>query len=202
MNKGNLESLTSVFSSPNLWWLLTTICLIVTFPIFTISASAQFLPPPPPPPVPPTLKNEHEELTSKETQFQLPKVFQPPQVQVITEELRDGKNVFKINITSEAPIKDCKITFTTSGDAKRTVDCVRDSGTVFKALIDAKQPYQTVYIQARDLYGDKSSTVEKLDVLPQLAIGEVIWNSLSSMIDTTKYIIQYIMVLMNSIHFL
>jgi hypothetical protein len=199
MNKGNLESLTSVIGSPNLW-LLTTICLIVTFPIFTISASAQFLPPPPPPPVS-TLKNEHEELTSKETQFQLPKVFQPPQVQVITEVLRDGKNVFRMNITSEAPIKDCKITFT-SGDAKRTVDCVRDSGTVFKALIDAKQPYQTVYIQARDLYGDRSSTVEKLDVLPQLAIGEVIWNSLSSMIDTTKYIIQYIMVLMNSINFL
>ena len=160
-------------------------------PIFTFSATAQMLPPPVP-----NLRIQNEELESAETQFQLPKVFEPPVIEVITGVLRDGKNVFKMNITSEAPIEDCKITFV-KGDEKRTVDCVKDIDTIFKGLIDARQPNQTVYIKATDLYGDSSSTVEKLSVLPQLTIDEVIWNSINSLLNTTKNTIQYIMAIMN-----
>ena len=46
-----------------------------------------------------------------ERELQFPKVFQPPIIEVMTDPLTEGKNVFRINITSEAPIEDCKITF-------------------------------------------------------------------------------------------
>jgi hypothetical protein len=157
-------------------WTCITICLIVSSLTSTNGASAQFLPPPVP-----NMRVDESEVQTKGEQFQFPKAFQPPVIEVMTKELRDGKNVFRTNITSEAPIKDCKITFTKE-DVERTEDCVRDVGTVFKVLIDAKQPYQTVTIHAKDIYGDSSSIIEKLRVLPQLSINEAIWNALSSIL--------------------
>jgi hypothetical protein len=62
--------------------------------------------------------------------------------------------------------------------------------TIYKALVDATQPDQTVYINASDIYGDSSSTFKILRVLPQLTFTEAIWNSLSSMIDSTKIVLQ------------
>ena len=180
--------------SPDMW-MWPIICIIVMISIGTVSASAQFLPPPVP-----NLNIEDDAAQLKEREFQFPKAFQPPTIEVMTKVLRDGKNVFRMNITSEAPIKDCKITFT-KGDAERTEDCVKDTGTVFKALIDGKQPSQIVHIDARDIYGDSSSMVEKLSVLPQLTFYEAIWNSLNSMLGTTKHVLQNFMFLINIVHF-
>lgn len=83
-------------------------------------------------------KNLKWRTSDKETQSQSAKHLDPPVIQVITRELRDEKNLFKINIISEAPIDDCKITFP-KDDAKKTVDCVKDIGTAFKSLTDSKQ---------------------------------------------------------------
>jgi hypothetical protein len=190
MNNSNSDTLGSVILSPSvLIWI--TICSIVMSPINTIGASAQFLIPPVP-----DLNVDENEIQVEERQFQFRKSFQPPTIEVMTKVLTDGKNVFRMNITSEAPIEDCKITFA-KGDAKRTEDCVKDIGTVFKALIDAKQPFQTVHIDARDIYGDSSSTVEKLSVLPKPTINEAIWNSLIFMLDTTAHMSQNLLSLTN-----
>lgn len=153
--------------------------------LFTPSLSAQFLPPP----VPNLNVEDDDKNQIREKEFQFPKAFQPPVIEFMNEALRDGKNVFKINITSEAPIENCKIKFS-KGEVQETVDCVKDTGTIYKALVDAMQPYQTVYINASDIYGDSSSTVKKLRVLPQLTFAEVIWNSLSSTIESPKMILQ------------
>ncbi len=168
-------------------WVLTTttICIIAVSLLFAPSLSAQFLPPP----VPNLNIEDADKNQIREKEFQFPKAFQPPVIEFMNEVLRDGKNVFKINITSEAPIEVCKIKFT-KGEVQKTVDCVKDTGTIYKALVDATQPSQTVYINASDIYGDSSSTVKKLRVLPQLTFSEVIWNSLSSMIDSSKIIPQ------------
>jgi hypothetical protein len=168
-------------------WVLTitTVCILAMSLLFTPSVSAQFLPPP----VPNLNVEDDDKNQIREKEFQFPKAFQPPVIEFMNEALRDGKNVFKINITSEAPIENCKIKFT-KGEVQKTVDCVKDTGTIYKALVDAMQPYQTVYINASDIYGDSSSTVKKLRVLPQLTFAEVIWNSLSSTIDSPKMILQ------------
>lgn len=166
--------------------LCIAIWLLLVFSYTNASVSGQFLPPPPPIPDqnmggnrPPLVEND----------FQFPKAFQPPSIGIITKDLSEGKNVFKINLTSEAPIENCKITFT-KGDLIKTEDCVADRGTVFKALIDAKPPYQTVNIYARDIYGDSSSTVEKIHVVPTPTLFESIWYSLNQMGNLTNQLFQ------------
>lgn len=46
-------------------------------------------------------------------------------------------------------------------------------------MIDADPPSQTVEIYAGDIYGDSTDNIEKLDVIPQPPILDLIWNSLS-----------------------
>lgn len=186
MTNDNFRKLRPSIRLPSMWVLATTtICVLAISLLATPSLSAQFLPPP----VPNLNIEDDDKDQIREKEFQFPKAFQPPVIEFINEVLRDGKNVFKINITSEAPIENCKIKFT-KGEVQKTVDCVKDTGTIYKALVDAIQPYQTVYINASDIYGDSSSTVKKLTVLPQLTFAEVIWNSLSFMIDSSKMILQ------------
>ena len=186
MTNDNFRRLRPSIRLPSMWVLTTsTICILAMSLLFTPSLSAQFLPPP----VPNLNVEDDDNNQIREEEFQFPKAFQPPVIEFMNEDLRDGKNVFKINITSEAPIENCKIKFT-KGEVQKTLDCVKDTGTIYKALIDAVQPYQTVYINASDIYGDSSSTVKKLRVLPQLTFAEVIWNSLSSTIESSKMILQ------------
>jgi hypothetical protein len=61
----------------------------------------------------------------------------------------------RLNIASEACINNCKVVYVRDG-AKKVVDCVNDHNTVYKALIDADPPSQTVEIYARDIYGDST----------------------------------------------
>jgi hypothetical protein len=187
MTNDNFRRLRPSIRLSSMWVLTTsTICILAMSLLFTPSLSAQFLPPPP---VPNLNVEDDDKNQIKEKEFQFPKTFQPPVIEFMNEVLRDGKNVFKINITSEAPIENCKIKFI-KGEVQKTVDCVKDTGTIYKALVDATQPDQTVYINASDIYGDSSSTFKRLTVLPQLTFTEAIWNSLSSMIDSSKIIVQ------------
>jgi hypothetical protein len=186
MTNDNFRRLRPSIRLPSMWVLTTSIiCILAMSLLFTPSLSAQVLPPP----VPNLNVEDDDKNQIREKEFQFPKAFQPPVIEFMNEVLRDGKNVFKINITSEAPIENCKIKFII-GEVQKTVDCVKDTGTIYKALVDATQPDQTVFINASDIYGDSSSTFKKLTVLPQLTFTEAIWNSLSSMIDSSKIIVQ------------
>jgi hypothetical protein len=123
----------------------------------------------------PTLDKEIEDKENAIQKGQFPTAFQPPTVEVITKVLKEGKNVIRINASSEAAINYCKITFSKEA-IKRTVDCVEDKDSIYKALIDAKPPYQTVEIQVRDIYGDSTTSIEKLNVASQPPILNQIWN--------------------------
>jgi hypothetical protein len=137
-----------------------------------IPANSQFLPVPP-------LQNkdmeDKENLIQKSRQ--LPTPVQPPEIEILTKDLIEGKNVVRINVSSKATINNCKITFT-KDHTRRTVDCVEDNGSIYKALIDAKPPYQILEIRARDIYGDSSITIEKLSVIPQVPVLTQIWDLL------------------------
>ncbi|MGC2573629.1 MAG: hypothetical protein WA364_19105 [Candidatus Nitrosopolaris sp.] len=107
-----------------------------------------------------------------------PSTHEPPKVELLTKDLKQGKNVIRVNITSEAGINNCKVVYVRDS-AKKVVDCVNDHNTVYKALINADPPSQTVEIYARDIYGDSTDNIEKLNVIPQPPILDLIWNSLS-----------------------
>lgn len=83
----------------------------------------------------------------------------------------------------------CKTTFTKGGLLK-TGDCVANGEIVFKALIDAKPPYQTVNVNARDIYRNRSAIVEKLAVLPPPSIIETFWNTLYHAANLLKHLFQ------------
>lgn len=154
-----------------------TLCMVLLNPTcVTVSLYAQFLPPPVP-----NLSTEDNDKKIEEREFLIPKGFQPPEIKILTDVLREGVNVFKVNVTSEAPIDDCKIKFK-KDDVEKTVDCVKDSGTIFKALVNAKPPNQTVQINARDIYGDSTSTINELSVLPRSNILVDIWESFGALI--------------------
>jgi hypothetical protein len=105
----------------------------------------------------------------------------PPNVEFLTKELKEGKNVIKVNITSEAGINNCKVKYNKPGGAK-TVDCVNDAGTVYKALIDAYTPTQSIEIYVRDIYGDSANSIKELKVVPGTSVLNLIWSSLSRLL--------------------
>ena len=167
--------------------LFSIVCLLVVFSYTTLNVNGQFFPPPPPPVT--NLNSESNGAPTIEKNFQFPKAFMPPSIEIMTTVLNEGKNVFKLNITSQAPIENCKITFT-KGELKKTEDCVTDGGTTFKALIDARPPYQTVNVYTRDIYGDSSNAMEKLSVLPSPNFFESIWNSINQVGNLSKQLFQ------------
>jgi hypothetical protein len=101
--------------------------------------------------------------------------FQPPEIEFLTKVLSEGKNVIKINVSSEAEIDYCKITFT-KDQTKKVIDCVQDNGSIYKGLIDAKPPTQRVEVHARDVYGDSTFSIETLKVAATPTLQSQIWN--------------------------
>jgi hypothetical protein len=138
-----------------------------------IEVTAQFISIPPPPSSDTKIANKDK--TVKNGQFSSPR--QPPDVEVLTKELTQGKNVIKIKITSEAGIDYCKIKYIKEGSMKPG-DCVNDHNNIYKALIDANTPLQTIEVYVIDIYGDSTSISKKLNVVPQSSILDLIWNNL------------------------
>jgi hypothetical protein len=101
--------------------------------------------------------------------------FQPPEIEFLTKVLSEGKNVIKINVSSEVEIDYCKIIFTKE-QTKKTIDCVQDKGSIYKGLIDAKPPSQRVEVHARDVYGDSTYSIETIKVAVTPSFQSQIWN--------------------------
>jgi hypothetical protein len=143
------------------------------------AADAQLLPPPSI-----STLNEHH-ITDKESAVrndsrQLPPVLEPPSIEILTKVLREGKNVIRINVSSEAEIDYCSISFLKES-TKKTVDCVEDRGSIYKGLVDAKPPYQPIEVNARDVYGDSTFSIERVDVVSREPILNQVWNMINGL---------------------
>jgi hypothetical protein len=143
------------------------------------AADAQLLPPPSV-----STFNEHhvidKESAVRNDSRQLPPVLEPPSIEVLTKVLHEGKNVIRINVSSEAEIDYCSISFLKES-IKKTVDCVEDKGSIYKGLVEANPPYQPIEISARDVYGDSSFRVEIIDVVPREPILNQVWNMINGL---------------------
>ncbi len=97
----------------------------------------------------------------------------PPMMQILTNKLGQGKNVFKVKITDESGIKSCEILYISYGRNK-IADCVYDDNNIYKALISAAAPSQTVQVYAKDPNGNSATGVKNFIVNPQPAVlGEI-----------------------------
>jgi hypothetical protein len=146
-----------------------------------IEASAQLISIPPPPPSDAKIANEGKNVETSH----FPSARQPPNVEVLTKDLREGKNVIKVRITSDAGIDYCKIKYTKLSGMK-TVDCVNEQNNIYKALIDANAPSQTIEVYVSDIYGDSTNSVKKLNVITQPSIVDLLWNNLLYLAHTLR----------------
>lgn len=121
-----------------------------------LPANAQLIPFPPPAPAPNTMGNNDREQTEVD--------MYPPHIEVLTSDLKQGKNVIKVKITDESTIELREIRYVHDGKIRST-DLVKDQNNIYKGLITAKPPSAVVAINAGDIYGNKATMTKLLTVL-------------------------------------
>jgi hypothetical protein len=164
--------------------ILSTLLLLLYMAILLnniiVNVKAQLLP------GPPLSTSNIQDTRDKENLIQNKQFLaelQPPEIEFLTKVLNEGKNVIKINVSSEVEINYCKITFTKE-QTKKTIDCVQDKGSIYKGLIDAKPPSQRVEVHARDVYGDSTFSIETLNVAVTPSLQSQIWNLLHGLLSS------------------
>src|SRR5215218_10915902 len=94
--------------------------------LFTMGyARAQPIPLLPPPP--PEKRPEVEKIAENDRMA--------PKIEILTSELHDGKNVFKVRITDESSLRTREVKYVHNGQL-RVDGLFRDQNNVYKALID------------------------------------------------------------------
>jgi hypothetical protein len=141
---------------------VTTIIIIIILATLSVAplllagqVSAQSIPLPPPFPG----SNEGGE------EKKAPKDGDPPQIEILTTELHDGKNVFKVRIIDESSLQTREVEYVYNGQL-RTDGLFRDQNNVYKALIDMHPPSRIVVVTAGDANGNIDSVYKEYEVSP------------------------------------
>ena len=125
-------------------------------------------------PLPPPFPGSNEGGEEKKT----PKDGDPPQIEILTTELHDGKNVFKVRIIDESSLHTREVEYVYNGQL-RTDGLFRDQNNVYKALIDMHQPSRIVVVTAGDANGNIDSVYKEYEVSPSQDLFSQIIDMLS-----------------------
>ena len=87
----------------------------------------------------------------------------PPQIEILTSELHEGKNVFKVRITDESSLRTREVKYVHDGQL-RVDGLFRDQNNVFKALIDIQAPSRVVMVTAGDANGNIVSDFREYEI--------------------------------------
>jgi hypothetical protein len=120
-----------------------------------LKADAQLIPVPAPAPAPNTMDNSDKKQTEADTY--------PPHIEVLTADLKQGKNVFKVRITDESTLELREVKYVHDGKISST-DLAKDQNNIYKGLITAKPPSAVVVINVGDIYGNKATATKLLTV--------------------------------------
>jgi hypothetical protein len=149
------------------------IAVLLLVAVISMAGYARAQPIPVPPPFP---ENNPEEARIAENDRN------PPKIEVLTTELHEGKNVFRVRITDESSLTVREVKYVQDGQLK--VDGLfRDQNDVYRALVDIKQPARIVVITAGDANGNLASTYEEYDVIKSDDIFAQIMDMLSRIPD-------------------
>ena len=77
----------------------------------------------------------------------------PPVIEILTTELHEGKNVFKVRITDESSLRTREVKYVHDGQL-RVDGLFRDQNNVYRALIDIHPPSRIVTVTASDANGN------------------------------------------------
>lgn len=116
------------------------------------SAHAQSIPLPPPSP----------ESSPQETRI-AENDRTPPKIEILTNELAAGKNVFRVRITDDSSLQVREVKYVSDGQIK--VDGLfRDQSDIYRALVDIQPPSRIVMVNAGDANGNMASTFKEFDI--------------------------------------
>jgi hypothetical protein len=106
----------------------------------------------------------------------------PPQVEILTTELHEGKNVFKVKITDESSLRTREVKYVHNGQL-RVDGLFRDQNNVYKALIDIEPPSRIVLVTAGDANGNMVSDFREYQITESQDILTQVIGRLSQMLD-------------------
>ncbi len=106
----------------------------------------------------------------------------PPQLEILTTELHEGKNVFKVRITDESSLRTREVKYVHNGQL-RVDGLFRDQNNVYKALIDIEPPSRIVVVTAGDANGNIVSDFREYQITESQDILTQVMGRLSQMLD-------------------
>jgi len=129
----------------NYFILFLILIFFLTFSLTTLltPAHGQFLPLPPP------LQNNPSKLPPNFDEFQVSNDKDPPIINMITSELKEGKNLIFIEIIDDSPLKSRQLKYAYQGQIK-VINLVKDKENVYKGLIYGTPPKNVLEISAKD----------------------------------------------------
>lgn len=108
----------------------------------------------------------------------------PPQIEILTTELHEGKNVFKVKITDESSLTTREVKYVHNGQLK--IDGLfRDQNDVYKALIDIHPPSRVVMVTAGDANGNIISDFREYEITKSQDIFTEIFTQLMDRLSQT-----------------
>jgi hypothetical protein len=132
------------------------------------NAYAQAIPLPPPIP---NFGTSNELVYAEDDQ-------EPPVIEVITTELKAGKNVFQVRITDDSTIQLREVRFVQDGKII-SQGLNRDQNDIYKALIDIQPPAKIVVVNAGDVYGQITTVVKEYEISESSSFFDTIIDAIS-----------------------
>ena len=118
-------------------------------------ASAQLMPLPPPFP-----NNSAEEAIKVAANDK-----DPPRIAILTKELHEGKNVFKVRISDNSSLQTREVEYVENGQLK-IIGLFREHDDVYDALINIHWPSRIVMVTAGDVNGNTSTAFREYEIKP------------------------------------
>jgi hypothetical protein len=128
-----------------------------------------------PPPLPTTFEQRPHVVEGDKT---------PPVLEILTEDLKAGKNVFRVKITDESSLQVREVRYVQGGQFK-SEGLFRDQNDIYKALIDIQPPSRIVVVTAGDAAGNTATAHREYDVSGQP-------DFFKGIMDVLSYIPEYI----------
>jgi hypothetical protein len=144
------------------------VLLLVILTVISVSrASAQLLPLPPPFPIG---IPQQSEIIANDTK--------PPQIEILTTELHEGKNVFKVKIAEDSNLQTREVKYVEDGQLK-VVGLYHERDDIYDALINIHSPSNIVSVTAGDVSGNIATTFGEYEIQPAPSLVTQIENVFS-----------------------
>ncbi|MDP8888151.1 MAG: hypothetical protein M3M89_00795 [Thermoproteota archaeon] len=106
----------------------------------------------------------------------------PPQIEILTTELHEGKNVFEVRITDESSLRTREVKYVHNGQL-RIDGLFRDQNNVYKALIDIQPPSRIVVVTAGDANGNIVSDFREYEITESQDIFTQVMDGMSRLLN-------------------